>query len=1047
MSRLLVQTFVIAVCCVLTPVARATTIFQTDTSTYVAWEAEDIFSISNNTPTQWVVTNDATASGNQALYAAGANQTTAPASFASYLIRFRAAGTYTLYLRWRADKAFTDLDPNAGNSYYRPNDFGDLGSDVSNYATSSINNSRVPPAVNSYAVSSESLTYTVSQQQVDAGQPLILKLGTREAGLFIDRFVLSLNPLSEADFNALPNSDTDVVPQGATETYIAFEAERVSKLVNSPPTQWVVTNDATASGSQALYAAGANQTTAPASFASYLLRFRSAGTYTLYLRWRADKAFTDLDPNAGNSYYRPNDFGDLSSDVSNYATSSINNSRVPPAVNSYAVSSESLTYTVSQQQVDAGQPLILKLGTREAGLFIDRIILSLNPLSEADFNGLPNSGSIARPSLVSAVGSASLTNVTITFDRPLNGASVTSSNFTLSGGLAVTAAVLDPNTSKDVLLSTTPQAQGSNYTVSVNGVTDVNSNAIAPNATVAFTSWKIAAGWITRELYFNVTGGTVANLQSATNFPDHPDGVAFVRTVSIGADLQASTFGARFRAFFVPPQNGDYEFYLYADDDATFSISSNESAANLAFGVESVAGIVNFDTNVMYTAHGLVAGQRYLFEVLYVQNTAAAILGLGARRAGTPGNVADLPLLGGTLVSTFVNPDAGAVKILQQPLSATIPAGQRARLTVLATAPKGGTLFYQWQVNGVDIPAATRATYVTPVLAAVDSGNKYRCVISVNGTDVPSQEAIITVGPAQPVPLQPYVGINFASGGDAGTTVGASMATTDVGGAILQGFFNNIVGRTIDGTQVLVDDKGVATPVTVAVWDTNTAAAVAPGGLIGTGTGDASAEHVMMQGSIANNNAPLTLLLGNVPAGTYNLVAYSVGFSFNSTYEEDFSLVGATTYPTLTVRGQSSLEFIANPTLVRMSSTNPATRDHGNYVMFENVSPAADNTLLLTVNPQSTNVGNASYFPPVNALQLVKVVAVAAPPSLTIGGQGANRTISWNSDAVGYVLESSASLGAGSSWTLVAGTPNPIAGAGSANINTTATAQFYRLRK
>jgi hypothetical protein len=176
------------------------------------------------------------------------------------------------------------------------------------------------------------------------------------------------------------------------------------------------------------------------------------------------------------------------------------------------------------------------------------------------------------------------------------------------------------------------------------------------------------------------------------------------------------------------------------------------------------------------------------------------------------------------------------VNFLQQPASATIPAGQRARLTVKATAPKGGTLFYQWQLNDVDIPDATRPTYVTPILSATDNGNKYRCVISVNGSDVPSQEATITVGPAQPIPLQPYVGINFVGGGDAGTTVGAAMATNDVAGAVLQGFYNNIVGRTIDGTQVLFDAQGAATPVTVAAWDTNTAAVIQPAGLIGTGT-------------------------------------------------------------------------------------------------------------------------------------------------------------------------------------------------------------------
>jgi hypothetical protein len=193
MNRLTIQTVLFTAFCSLMPLARGATIFQAPNSTYVAWEAEDISSISNNTPTLWAVTNDATASGSQALYAQGANQTAAPASFASYLIRFRSAGTYTLYLRWRADKAFTDLDPNSGNSYYRPNDFGDLGPDVSNYATSSINNSRVPPAVNSYAMSAEGQTFAVTQEQVDAGQPLVLKFGTREAGLYIDRIVLSSN--------------------------------------------------------------------------------------------------------------------------------------------------------------------------------------------------------------------------------------------------------------------------------------------------------------------------------------------------------------------------------------------------------------------------------------------------------------------------------------------------------------------------------------------------------------------------------------------------------------------------------------------------------------------------------------------------------------------------------------------------------------------------------------------------------------------------------------------------------------------------------------
>jgi len=837
--------------------------------------------------------------------------------------------------------------------------------------------------------------------------------------------------------------------QAANSQAVAWEAEDTFSITNATPTTWGATNDATASGNRALYAAGATATAAPSSLASYTIKFRAAGTYSLYFRWRADSKFTDLDGNSANSYYRPNDFGDLGPDVANYAASSANNSRTPPAVNSYGMTLEGLTYTVTQEQVDAGEPLIFKAGTREAGMFIDRFVFSQNAaLTEAEFNALPNSGSVARPSLVSASGTANLTTVILTFDRPLSPASVVAGNFTIGGGINVTAATLNLNTSKDVILTTSAQSQGSSYTVTVNGVVDVSNNPVAPNTQKSFTAWKISNGWITRELYYNVTGTTIAELQASPTFPDSPSAVDFVRSVTIGNDLQQANYGARFRGYYTPTQTGAHEFYLYGDDDALLSLSTGESPANLAPVLPAVTGVTAFDPAVVYVSGSLNAGQRYLFEVLFQQSVVPASLGLAVRRVGTAGAVAALPLLGGSTVSTLVNPDADVLNFRQQPASATVPAGERAKLSVTVTALNGGKLFYQWQLNRVDIPGATRPSYVTPILTAADSGNKYRCVVGVSGTDVLSQEATITVGSAQPSPLQPYVGINFASGGDTGTTVGAALATNDVAGVVLQEFFNNIVGKEIDGTQALVDAQGAATPVTVAVWDPEGASVVPAGTTIGIGTGNASADHVLMQGAIANNNLPQTLRLSGVPSGTYNLIVYSVGFSFNSTYEEDFTLVGTTTYPTLTVRGQTSIEFISNPVLVRMSSTNPANRDRGNYVMFENVQPAADGTLLLTATPQTTTVGNAGYFPPINGLQLVKVVpVVSTPPSLSAVQQGANLAISWTGSAAGFILESSEAVGAGASWSLVQGTPNPIAGAGSTTVSSAIGTRFYRLRK
>src|ERR1700722_2249069 len=60
--------------------------------------------------------------------------------------------------------------------------------------------------------------------------------------------------------------------------------------------------------------------------------------------------------------------------------------------------------------------------------------------------------------------------------------------------------------------------------------------------------------------------------------------------------------------------------------------------------------------------------------------------------------------------------------ITGQPLSQAIAAGQSALFTVAAagTAP----LSYQWLKNGVEIPGATQASYITQALSA-DSGSTF----------------------------------------------------------------------------------------------------------------------------------------------------------------------------------------------------------------------------------------------------------------------------------------------------------------------------------
>src|SRR5262249_21440438 len=149
--------------------------------------------ITPGNPTSWVITNDVTPSGDHALYAAGANGTAFPTSFATYAIKFSTPGTYRVFFRWRANQLYTDADPNSANSYYAPTLFNARtppDNPNPDYAASSVNNTRVRPESNTYHVDTENNgLLTVSQEQVDAGEPLFYNVGTREAGFMLDRFV------------------------------------------------------------------------------------------------------------------------------------------------------------------------------------------------------------------------------------------------------------------------------------------------------------------------------------------------------------------------------------------------------------------------------------------------------------------------------------------------------------------------------------------------------------------------------------------------------------------------------------------------------------------------------------------------------------------------------------------------------------------------------------------------------------------------------------------------------------------------------------------
>jgi hypothetical protein len=94
------------------------------------------------------------------------------------------------------------------------------------------------------------------------------------------------------------------------------------------------------------------------------------------------------------------------------------------------------------------------------------------------------------------------------------------------------------------------------------------------------------------------------------------------------------------------------------------------------------------------------------------------------------------------------------VTIQTQPVSA-IATAAGGRATISVSAAGTGTLTYQWQRNGVDIPGATAATLTLPSTQAFHAGS-YTCVITgSNGMAATTETATVTVSAPAPSDARP----------------------------------------------------------------------------------------------------------------------------------------------------------------------------------------------------------------------------------------------------------------------------------------------------
>ena len=119
---------------------------------------------------------------------------------------------------------------------------------------------------------------------------------------------------------------------------------------------------------------------------------------------------------------------------------------------------------------------------------------------------------------------------------------------------------------------------------------------------------------------------------------------------------------------------------------------------------------------------------------------------------------------------------SAAPSIGTHPTSRTVSVGQSTTFTVSATGT--GTLSYQWQRNGVNIPGATASSYRLASPALADSGARFRAVVTNAAGNATSNSATLTVT-ANRAPTASITSPSSTARFSGGTVINYAGAGTD----------------------------------------------------------------------------------------------------------------------------------------------------------------------------------------------------------------------------------------------------------------------------
>ena len=160
------------------------------------------------------------------------------------------------------------------------------------------------------------------------------------------------------------------------------------------------------------------------------------------------------------------------------------------------------------------------------------------------------------------------------------------------------------------------------------GATEHELVVASHGAFLFFEANPTATGWLRSDLFFEIQGEAVSDLTASPNFPERPDGVSSIGAFELPSNVD-DHYGTRISGFIIPPESGDYVFYLCSDDSSQLFLSTDESPANKRAiarldGWHGVPrGWQSLKPENISSPIPLEAGKRYWVEARFIESEGA----------------------------------------------------------------------------------------------------------------------------------------------------------------------------------------------------------------------------------------------------------------------------------------------------------------------------------------------------------------------------------------------------------------------------------------